>query len=255
MSKPTILIHTYNYGYYKRMFWQLSSLLDQVAYNEFEAPYIKYVCSVHKDDPYIEWMDIIKEVFANKIDLHFDVWDDTNIFSRRGWVRSKWLKECDKEWLIFNDSDMVYDPQYFAHLSTYFPIHKGKTPVIGVPRFTMTEQDGYGLIASAQYDAPIKDSAAKCQALSPTMSNGGNVCGAGYFQCVDAKAVQALGINYVDGRCDTSVFGGTYKTVSDKAFRYKVKGYVKFRQAKPSYHINHHRKGDAGVDPVRPILH
>lgn len=251
----SILLHSYIYAYYKRYFWQLSSLLEQIPCDGSPVPDIKIVCSVHKDDPYFEWTEIIKETFGDKLNFQFDVWEDEKTFARRGWVRDKWLKACDTEWLIFNDGDMTYDPQFFAHLATVLPANKGKTQVIGTPRYTMSIEDGYKLVDSETYDKPIANAAEKCKVLSPTMSNSGNICGAGFFQCVDAKAVQALGINYVDGKHDTSVFSGVYRTVSDKVFRYKVKGYTKFRHAKPSYHINHKRKSDEGMDSTRPILH
>lgn len=235
--------------------WQLSSLLQQVAYNGTDVPDLKIRCSVHKDDPYADWFDILYSLFGDKLDFKWDMWEDNAKFARRGWVRNEWLHKADTDWLIFNDGDMVYDPRFFAHLSSWLPEHKGKTAVVGTARYTMPIEDGYKLVAAESYDKPIADAAAKCKVVSPTLSNGGHICGAGFFQCVDTKAVQALNINYVEGRHDTSVFGGTYKTVSDKVFRYKVGGYLKLRQAMPSYHLNHYRKNDPQLDPNRPALH
>lgn len=203
----------------------------------------------------MDWCDVIDSSFKGKLDFEWDVWDNYNTFARRGWVRDTWLQKADTDWLIFNDGDMVYDPRFFAHLSGWLPKHKGKTSVVGTARYTMPIEEGYKLVDSVSYDKPIENPADKCKLVSPTLSNGGHICGAGFFQCVDRAAVQALGIKYVEGRQDTSVFGGVYKTVSDKTFRYKVGGYLKLRQAMPSYHINHHRRGGTELDPNRPILH
>lgn len=256
MTEPVIEIHSLVYSYFKRYWWQLSSIANQVPCEGTPVPHIRCVASVSPDDPFKDWQDKTKAAFTGKIDYKQHDWTDSETFARRGWVRDYFLQNSTAEWIIYNDADVAYDPQFFAHLSKFLQGWAGDPRPVGTWRNTMGFKEGYEIIDTEDYIAPVVDPTGKLAGICNKKSKGGKICAAGFFQLIHVPSVRKLGVTYTDGAYDNDIFKARYNTPSDIVFRKKVGGFRAFQQCKPSYHINHYRKGDeCHIDWTKPFLH
>jgi hypothetical protein len=226
------------YSYQKRFWWMLSSLNNQTNKNFIVR------ASIHKNDPFYNFNDKIKETFK-ELNLVFEEYTNGD-FGRRGYVRNNDFNKCTTEWLLYTDADILFPPNYIEELSLKLPniIKESKQKIISVPRLSMEIEDGYKLVDSVDYTTVIKDPFELAKVIPLKWSFKGKVTGAGYFQLIHLPTVKAFGVtNYVTNiKQDLSILGkkGTY--LSDISFRKKLQGVHSVKNLPPLIHINHYRK-------------
>lgn len=260
---PTIEVHTMVFGFQRRYWWQLSSLLDQQADGQLPVPRIRAVFSVTERDPWFAWNERILDVFGDRMDIRMDVWpasDDS--YGRRGHIRTRNLRDCRSEYLLFNDGDMVYSRTFFARLLAELrrPDRQHEHRVFATWRMSMAFEDGYRLTDQADYEAPIERPAEQVAACKCWPAAHARISGAGFFQAVNMRGLRAYMASqgqteefYVEPgwNKDHDTFRTNHITRSDRHFRLRCGGIVPLPDLPPQYHLNHYRKNDQQWQPYR----
>ncbi|MEK6832816.1 MAG: hypothetical protein AABY32_02120 [Nanoarchaeota archaeon] len=243
-----IEIHTMLYGFQKRFWWQLSSLIEQE-----NGPKLSYVISLHNKDPWFSWNEKIINTFSRYISINSIIWDD-DMFGIRGQVRNKSMLSCKSSWIVFNDADMIYPKDFFNK----FWVGLGRIPdehrVIGTGRKTVLKvEDADKLIESEKYDLPINNSFNKCSNL--ILRNITGAYGVGFFQCVNVEnyrkyqAENGRDGSYVgEYKRDWSILSDKphTRTNSDRCFRIRAGGAIAIPDIF-AIHLQHFRGPANGV--------
>lgn len=169
----------------RRLCWMLSSLLDQ------ERPGVDLSVSVAHvpgtGDP--DCRDVIKLFREEGLDVRGCEYPNIDEFQYRGWTRNRQLDECDADWIIFADSDMVYPPDFFRKTGKLL-----KGPLRGNPhclysrRFsTELEPTEQMMLVPGDYPTRVRNA----HTLASVLPGGlkANV-GAGYFQMCDVALLK-----------------------------------------------------------------
>jgi len=234
---------TCNY-FQRRLDWMLSSILQQqgevpriifnVAYPKNNGnPTTEDVCSFFKD----KGLNIKETVYPDEQSIHL-----------RGVVRNKQLAETDAEYVLFSDSDMVYDPLFFEDLQNQL-LHtelKNETRCISSKRISLDKQyskDYFNKVDDQTYPCVV-DNVAELVSHWPIFKVSRS-CGAGYFQLANVDNIRKNynGI-YVDPQ-KTRDERKYQRARSDRQFRHMIGGFVTIT-TKPQYHLNHERDNEEG---------
>jgi hypothetical protein len=172
----------------------------------------------------------------------------------RGLIRNRQLAETDADWMLFADSDMVYDPLFFYDLGLRLAGDlRNEEKCISASRISLDKDACNQAVRAMNLMYPIEvENAAEAAAGIPVNRGQGrgvgrdgvtrNV-GAGYFQLANVNVLRAKfdGL-YWDpkGRRDPS-----WGYRSDRQFRRRVGGTCPII-TKPQYHLNHERDSDVG---------
>lgn len=248
-------------GFQKRYWWQISSILQQVAHDGWPVPRIRLKMSVTERDPFFHWNERLLEAFDGLLDLHMDVWPaDDDTYGRRGHIRSRNLQETQADYILFNDGDMIYHPTFFAQLLRELsrPEHLGERRVFATWRMSMSFEDGYKLVDSVEYDRPVEGSFDRMLEVPTWRAARGRISGAGFFQCVDMEQLhRQMRENgheeawYVEPgwNKDHNTFERNHITRSDRCFRMRCGGIVPLPDLPAQYHLNHYRKDKPEWNP------
>lgn len=110
--KPLITIAVQCHNFQRRLCWMLSSLAQQTK------PELVVVDVAHVTGNGRPTVEDVCEMFENRLNIRKSAWEDLDWFQYRGFVRNRQLQQCETEWLMFGDCDMVYSPDYFDRLMT-----------------------------------------------------------------------------------------------------------------------------------------
>lgn len=231
---------TFVYKFQLRYWWVLSSLLEQA-----NIPKLHITTDLCKEDPYLD-VEKIQKHFGNKLDLSFNIHTKDDM-EKRGFIRTKNVKNAKAEWILFLDADDVFEPTFFTKLNDIISSlsDEDKHKIISIPRLTMPMESGYKIIDSVSYDAPIKGTYNRVEKYKTHFSRNGAVSAAGYFQLCHIPTMRQRGINsYVDGKYDVDLLSSKsyYRMKSDMVFRKKFSGIFPIRTLPPIIHINHYRR-------------
>jgi len=160
--------------------------------------------------------------------------------SNRAIARNKQVDETKADWILFADSDLVYDPYFFDDLQKQLKTSlRYEEKVMGADRHSLNipfcikyfEED------KRKYPCVIKN-VADIPAKWPKQWISGKNIAAGYFQLASVKAIrEKAGGKYV--RRARDYWRGTR---GDRMFRCRMGGRVGI-DVKPQYHLNHDRGG------------
>ena len=275
--RQNLLICSMVYQYQKRYWWQLSSLLQQVEWASNLVPNITSLADITARDMNYGWNNDLLNKFngfgqnadGRKFNHVQRKWpivepETEDQYGQRGHIRSANIRQALDEgwadWILFNDADMVYGPEFFSQLMTM--VDPDETRVYAAPRWTMKFEDGYRLIDSVKYSQPIEDPVDKLLAIVTEpiwQSARGRISGAGFFQLVSLKGLRKKveedpgfvdyvppGYNHDHNTLDDDQ---THITRSDKKFRDRLGGIVPLAEADGQYHINHFRRDHVDYDP------
>jgi len=166
---------------------------------------------------------------------------DVNEFARRGNVRNKQVKALDEdtEWVLFTDSDMVYESGFFDELATRLQyVDKSAQAIYSVGRFSSDVAITDAMINELSYPCFIPETDETKKICNIPRRN----CGAGYFQLVRKELLDGY---YVKGARDRHLFVDGQKARSDIQFRKRFK-LIKMNMIKEQWHLNHVRDNEAG---------
>lgn len=228
-----ICIHCHNYQH--RLCWMLSSLLQQkgdipniivnISYGENNGnPTTEEVCEFFRK----KGLNITQTIIPPD-QVH-----------NRAYARNIQVSKVEADWMLFVDSDMVYDPYFFEDIQNQL---KGKlqkvSKVMGADRVSLDipfcikyfEED------KRKYPCVIKN-VAEIPAKWPIKWVTGRQTAAGYFQLAKVKAIQTI----AKGKYVVHPRDIWRATRSDKRFRMRMGGRQPI-MVKPQYHLNHDRGG------------
>jgi len=233
----TIAVLCHNYQ--RRFCWMLSSLAQQ---DGNPAICVDVAALARNGKPTTER---VVAHFADAVDVRLRTYRDVDRFQFRGLVRTDQLRECETEWLLFADCDMVYHPSFFVRL---------------LAQVAQEHADYCGILTAGRWSQP-NDRIAKTDELvgryvypchvpfaAFTVSDTlelvarSNV-GAGFFQLINVRNCQHGGY-YADGEYDHAWATGRYwKTRSDHRFRRRIGERKKLPAwfSDHQWHLNHHR--------------
>ena len=103
-DSPLITIAVQCHFFQRRLCWMLSSLAQQT---EPEHVVFDVSFTPNNGDPSTE---AVIEAF-DQVNIGSKVWEDYSVFQELGLVRTRTLRECQTEWLLFSDCDMLFHPE------------------------------------------------------------------------------------------------------------------------------------------------
>jgi len=228
-----ICIHTFHYQH--RLCWMLSSILQQKG----ELPDIIISISHTEDDgtpTTKEVCDFFRDKGLNIKEIPMTEKESCN----RSIGRNRQVADTQADWMVFVDSDMVYDPFFFEDLHKQLKEDlRAETKVMGADRISLDipfctkyfEED------KREYPCEIPDVASVVSEWPVKWVTGRRTV-AGNFQVANVKAINEIAEGKYTGKT-----GDVWRaTRSDRAFRCRMGGRRPMK-AKPQYHLNHDRGG------------
>ena len=148
--KPIITIAVQCHNFQRRLCWMLSSLVEQTKPKSF------LVDVAHMPLNGKPTTEDLVSLFSDRLHIKSSNWDDFNRFQLRGLVRNRQLQECETEWLLFADCDMVYHPEYFERLVNELEAkHPRATYMLSSGRVSNPKEQTNAMVDGDIYDRPI----------------------------------------------------------------------------------------------------
>ena len=234
-DKLTIEICIHCYHYQHRLCWMLSSILQQKG----DVPNIIVNISYapNNGDPITE--EVCKFFREQGLNIKETVVLEKEA-SNRAIARNKQVAETTADWILFSDSDMVYDPELFSDLQQQLKTNlRTETRVMGGDRHSM---DINFCVKFFEEDATVYPcvipNVADITSKWPLRWVTGKGTAPGNFQLANVKAIQIIrGGKYTERTGDV-----WRRTKSDRAFRVGQGGRVRI-EIKKQFHLNHDRGG------------
>lgn len=217
-----LLISTQSYSWFKRQWWQLSSIVEQKDSSNLTLPEVVYRIHLFKQDPNIEFARKMISIFDKFINFDIIEWANKEKFSSRSNTRNiDILSSYNYDGVLFLDPDIILHSELLAKLSYY----KDTEHLITCGRKNIP--NSIKLVNQESYIEPIRDLYNKIndRESSPILSK----LGAGFFQFASVVALNKFNItNYCSEPIDRSIFNtAKFLTHSEVVFRKKF-GHVKF---------------------------
>ena len=183
-----------------------------------------------------EVTDYFREKGLNILDIELTPKQAPN----RAIPRNMRAGDTEADWILYADSDMVYDPMFFDDLKKKLESDefKDETMVLGADRHSLNipfcikyfeEED-------REYPCEVEDVAQIPKDWPKFRVGGGNIA-AGYFQLARVEAIKEKGGRYCHRLRDV-----WRATKSDRQFRVHMGGRRAIKVL-PQYHLNHDRGG------------
>jgi len=238
-----IQINTLCFQYWRRFFWCLSSIVEQIR----PIPDIKIrVNTCLEMDSYKNIQRGTEKIFRNLLDIELVDWKRGDGFDVRENVRNKDILNIGKDvdYVLWLDPDQIIHPSHFNFLLNQLPEFDKQNRILSLIRRDISEQNSTKLIEGYKYRKPIENCLSKIEAFPKYKTRG--VLGIGYYQLVSTRLLKERNITvYSDYKKDRGMWNKTmdyiFKTTSDMAFRKKI-GVVKIVGTPGVYHLDHVRR-------------
>ena len=227
-----ICIHCYNYQH--RLCWMLSSILQQ----EGEIPNIVIDIS-HSENQGSPTTESVCNFFREQgLNINETMMTEKEV-SNRAIARNRQVKGTEADFMLFADSDLVYDPYFFEDLANQLRTNlKDVTLVMGADRHSLSDQFCIKYFEEDKREYPcIVKNVAKISSDFPVKWISGRRIAPGFFQLASVESINDHGGIYCGRQRDH--WRGTR---SDRGFRCHLGGRVSIN-TKPQYHLNHDRGG------------
>jgi hypothetical protein len=244
-AQVSIAVQCHNFQ--KRLCWMLSSLCQQSRLDLFRVDVAYFAGNGNPG------MEAILAYYKRWIAIKQTGWTDYATFQKRGLVRNQQLHECQSEWVLFSDCDMVFHPEYFERLSCELTHnHSHATYMISAGRYSNPKESANQLVDSQSLNLPFLIPKAFFQVNRLSLIPRRNV-GAGYSQIINLNHAPH-GRLYVDpaSNLDWSWESRYQKARSDLQFRKKISLLGGPRRSLPFWftvnqiHLNHNRDSEFG---------
>jgi hypothetical protein len=231
-----ICIHCHRYQH--RLCWMLSSILQQ----EGDIPNINVNISFCPDDGIPTTKEVcsfFKKQGLNIYETHLTRKEMPNRSIARNRQTKEIIKNKRADWILFADSDMVYDVDFFEDIKKQLMgKYKSVKKVIGADRISLDipfcvkffEED------QRKYPCVIKDVATIPKKWPVKWVTGSRTC-PGNFQLANIQAIIEKGGVYTQRSRDV-----WRRTKSDRGFRCQMGGRCSMK-VKKQFHLNHDRGG------------
>ena len=237
-KKLTIEICIHCHRYQHRLCWMLSSILQQQG----NAPNLNVNVSFCPDDGNPTTKEVCDFFRKSGLNMYETVLTPKEV-PNRSIGRNRQVKQVIEtkraEWMLFADSDMVYDNHFFEDIQMQLNgKYKDVTKVIGADRISLNipfcikyfEDD------EREYPCVVSDVAEIASQWPVKWVTGKTKC-PGNFQLASVDAIIKNGGVYTKRSRDV-----WRSTRSDRGFRAQMKGHCSMN-VKPQYHLNHDRGG------------
>jgi len=227
-----VCIHCYNYQ--RRLTWMLSSILQQQG----DVPEIHISVAFCENNGNPTTADVLSFFSERGLKIIPVVLKESQMHNR-AISRNKRCKGTEADWIIFADSDMVYDVNFFSNLKKQL---SGKLNsnrlVMGADRISLKEDFciNYFNNDNDTYPRLIDDVAKKISNWPVKWIKGKNKA-PGFFQLANVNIIRENGGKY--SRSETDFWRGTH---SDRAFRVRMGGKCAITTER-QWHLNHDRGG------------
>ena len=226
----------------KRLCWMLSSILDQKGVGSNKI-------SVTTAHIYKNGKPTVEEVAQHFREIGMDIrligYPDHERFQYRGFTRNDQLEQCDSDWMLWADTDMVYPPDFFSEVFRLLetPEYKNNPHCLYSARFSTTLKETNQLVDSFNYPVVIPHPWDKVKDLPGALRRN---IGAGYCHLVNVAVLKNSSQPYYNNPKKARDFPWIRfaKARSDMYFRRRIGG-----QPIPlpvQYHLQHVRDSDAG---------
>ena len=226
-----IAIHTYFYQH--RLTFMLSSLLQQQGdvpsilvnishtYEKEGNPTTREVCDFFRD----KGLNITETVMLMQD------------FQNRSMARTVQLRNTKSDFILFADSDMVYDPLFFSDLKYQLETNlKDEKRCMAADRVSLDIKYCTDIFNNDSNQYPlVVENVAELVSKWPVYYISGRKRGAGYFQLGNVKFIRERNLEYGIANQD-----GLRKYIGDRYFRRNLGGIAPI-EVKPQYHLNHSR--------------
>lgn len=194
----------------------------------------------------------LRDLFSQHLHFKSSTWDNLDRFQYRGLVRNQQLQDCETEWLMFGDCDMVYHPEYFERLVAELQSkHATATYMLSSGRTSNPKEEANALVDLGVKDKAVIVANAFEQASELTKRSMKNV-GAGFCQIINMRHCPHGGFYVKPTRnADWGWHKGSNPR-SDIQFRRRVCRNGNARQSLPEWfsanaiHLNHDRDVEFG---------
>lgn len=231
--KLEICLHCHSYQ--RRLCWMLSSILQQ----EGDIPDITVSISFTPEngDPSTrKVIDLFRKEGLKIVEVILTPEEAPN----RAIPRNIRAKETEADWILFADSDMVYEPMFFDDLKKKLESdkYKNETRVMGADRHSLDIPFCIKYFEEDETEYPcVVENVAEIPKDWPIKWVKGRRTAAGYFQLANVQAIKDKGGVYSGRKRDVWRL-----TRSDRQFRSHMGGRTPISVLK-QYHLNHDRGG------------
>jgi glycosyltransferase involved in cell wall biosynthesis len=224
--------------YQKRLTWMLSSLLEQKG----SIPHIIINIS-HTDNDGSPTTSNVCDFFRDK-GLNIV---ETNVtqeeVSNRAIARNRQATNTKADWILFSDSDIVFDPMFFDDLQRKLRKElRDIKLVMGADRHSLNDQFCIKYFSEEDkriYPCIIENPSEIASKFPVKYKHGKDTC-AGYFQLING--------NVLRGKCKGKITDNPKdhwrNTRGDRCLRVRAGGRYGIPDTKPIYHLNHDRMGN-----------
>jgi hypothetical protein len=228
------------HNFQRRMIWQLSSILQQknVDLNDI---LINISSLKNNGNPSTE---SIVDLFSKAgLNIEHTIFEDKDIFAKRGLLRNRNIQYSNAEWIFFADADNVYYETFFEDLFIYLK-DEGKDVsncITSIAKFHTNIEETNKLMDLTCLEI-IENVWEKSNNISFIKKINKTVA-AGCMQVV--KRSNILDNKYVNRTHDYHLFKRGQKAFSDKQFRRKMGG-TTIIDLPLQIHLNHKRDKEVG---------
>lgn len=248
MTKPLITIAVQCHNFQRRFCWMLSSLAQQTN------PSLLVIDVAHVPANGKPSTEEACALFSDRLVIRRSEWLDRERFQYRGLVRNNQLQQCDTDWLLFGDCDMVYHPAYFARLAECLGSieHSRARYMLSSGRISNPKEQTNALVNQWVPSAAVCVPEAWEKADAMPKNRMRNV-GAGFCQLINMEHCPHEGyyVRPAENRDHNWTKRGSNPR-SDVQFRRRISAGGNHRQALPEWfstnaiHLNHDRDPEAG---------
>ena len=239
-----IQINTLCFQYWRRFFFCLSSLVEQIE----PKPEISIrINTCLSNDKYGYMQRGTHRIFSKLLDLQWIDWKPDSGYDIRENIRNRDLAEInnDSDLMLWIDPDQIIDPCHFNYLFNRSNQLIQSKKVMSIARRDIPFDESNGIIKHYSYRRPVNN----CLniALNSNSCCNRRTIGAGYYQLVSVKTLKENSITkYSEYAPDRSMWTTSrvrFKTWSDIWFRGKL-GVCKLKKCPQVYHLDHLRGND-----------
>lgn len=233
--------------YQKRLNWMISSVINQKGDNVPELAFSVAYPPNNGTPTTEEVCKYFKKFNSDKFTLK-ELCLPMDLIKSRGLVRNMQLEKTDADWIVFADTDMVYDTFFFDDLAKRLSGDlKDEEKCICASRISLDKEYSKNFFNNGEgsklsYPVLIENPSDKVSTW-PVYRITSNI-GAGYFQVANVQMLRTKhkGL-YVDPSKGKRDFWTGTK--SDRRFRQMLGGICPIT-TKPQYHLNHERDNEMG---------
>ena len=229
-----ICIHCFRYQ--RRLSWMLSSILQQTG----DVPNILVNIS-HTDDDGTPTTEEVCNFFRAKGLNIKETKVTMEEVPNRAIARNKQATETTADFILFSDSDIVYDPLFFDDLQKKLKTElKDIKVVMGADRHSLQDKFCIDYFSNDQKIYPcVIETVSEVVKTWPVKRTTGKDTVAGYFQLINTTILREICGGLVTGKAKDY----WRNTKGDRSLRIRVGGRYGIKNTCGLYHLNHDRLG------------